>query len=176
MSLVKKKISGNHHLIRKLPIKGGKVFIFRPVCYGVAIPQLTFPFAQPCGCCGVDTISETPHVKYSEQFPLDYCKIMLPNQCWMVSLNEVNGLQRQLSFVTWFCSLGQMCHLAQGAVTPVQWECCKCGQISGDSEKRLQRRVFYPLLPVAEVVTCITHLLVAKLQDSLHRSGCRGWW
>lgn len=78
-----KKISGNHHLIRKLPIKRGKVFIFRPECYGVAIPQLTFPFAQPCGCCGVDTISETPHVKYSDQFPLDYCKIMLQNQCWM---------------------------------------------------------------------------------------------
>lgn len=81
----KKKVSfsGNHHLIRKPPIKGGKVFIFRPVCYGVARLQLTFPFAHRCGCCGRDTISETPHVTYSEQFPLHYCTIVLQNQCWL---------------------------------------------------------------------------------------------
>lgn len=48
--------SGKHHLIGKTPAKGEKVFTSRSLCDGVARMQLTFPFAQPCGCCGVDTI------------------------------------------------------------------------------------------------------------------------
>lgn len=48
--------SGKHHLIGKPPAKGEKVFTSRSLCDGVARRQLTFPFAQPCGCCGVDTI------------------------------------------------------------------------------------------------------------------------
>ena len=92
-------------------MKGGKVFIFRPVCYGVARLQLTFPFAQRCGCCGVDTISETPHVNYSKQFPLHCCRISVR---WF-RLGEANGLQLYLGFVTWLRSLRSSVSLGPGS-------------------------------------------------------------
>lgn len=63
----------------KPELGGGKVFLFRLVCHGVARLQLTFPFAQQSGFSCVDTISEIPYVNCSEQFPLSTvqsrCKI-----------------------------------------------------------------------------------------------------